>query len=42
MPDFNNSVLDPDDEVLITSPYILDHDDPKFYRQAINRPNADL
>jgi hypothetical protein len=42
MPDFNNPVMDPDEEVLNTSQNILDDEEPKFYRQAISRPNADL
>jgi hypothetical protein len=42
MSDFNNPVKDPDEEVLNTSRNILDNEKPKFYRQAISRPNADL
>jgi hypothetical protein len=42
MPDFNNPVMDPDAEVLNTSRHILDDDEPKFYRQAISGPNADV
>jgi hypothetical protein len=42
MPDFNNPVMDPDEEVLNTSQNILDDEEPKLYRQAISGPNADL
>jgi hypothetical protein len=42
MPDFNNPVMDPDKEVLNTSQNILDDEEPKFYRQVISGPNADL
>jgi hypothetical protein len=42
MPDFNNPVMDPDTEVLNISRNILDDEEPKFYRQAINGPNANL
>jgi hypothetical protein len=42
MPDFNNPVMDPDEEGLNTSRNILDDEEPKFYRQAISGPNADL
>jgi hypothetical protein len=42
MPDFNNPVMDPDKEVLITSRNIVDDEEPKFYRQVITGPNADL
>jgi hypothetical protein len=41
MPDFNNPVMDRDEAVLNTSRNILDDEEPKFYRQAISRPNAD-
>jgi hypothetical protein len=41
MPDFNNPVMDPDEEVLNTSRNILDDEEPNFYRQGISRPNAD-
>jgi hypothetical protein len=34
--------MDPDKEVLNTSQNILDNEEPKFYRQVISRPNADL
>jgi hypothetical protein len=42
MPDFNNPVMDPDEEVLNTSRNILDDEEPKFYRQVISGPNTDL
>jgi hypothetical protein len=42
MPDFNNPVMDPDEEVLNTSRNNLDDEEPTFYRQAISGPNADL
>jgi hypothetical protein len=42
MPDFNNLVLDADEEVLTMSRNILDDAAPKFHRQAISGPNADL
>jgi hypothetical protein len=42
MPDFNNPVMYPDEEVLNTSRNILDDEEPKFYRQAISGPNAVL
>jgi hypothetical protein len=42
MPDFNNPVMDPHEEVLNISGNILDDEKPKFYRQAISGPNADL
>jgi hypothetical protein len=42
MPDFNNPVMDPDKEVLKTSRNILEDEEPKFYRQAISGPIADL
>jgi hypothetical protein len=42
MPDFNNPLMDPDEEVLNTSQNILDDQEPEFYRQAISGPNADL
>jgi hypothetical protein len=42
MPDFNNPVIDPDEEVLNTSRNILDDEEAKFDPQAISRPNADL
>jgi hypothetical protein len=32
MPDFNNPVMDPDEEVLNKSRNILDDEEPKFYR----------
>jgi hypothetical protein len=35
--DFNNPLLDPDNEVLSTSPNILEYAESKFYRQAISR-----
>jgi hypothetical protein len=41
-PDFNNLVIDLDEEVLNTSRNILDDEELKFYRQAISRPNGDL
>jgi hypothetical protein len=34
--------MDPDDKVLNPSQNILDDEEPKFYRQAISGPNADL
>jgi hypothetical protein len=40
--DFNNLRMDRDEEDLNTSHNILDDGEPKFYRQAISRPNADL
>jgi hypothetical protein len=42
IPDFNNPVIDPDEEVHNTSRYILDDVEPKYYRQVISEPNADL
>jgi hypothetical protein len=42
MPDFNNQVMDPNEEVLNIPGYILDGIEPKYNRQAINKPNADL
>jgi hypothetical protein len=42
MPNFNNPIMDPDKEVLNTSRNNLDDEEPKFYRQAISEPNADL
>jgi hypothetical protein len=36
MPDFNNPVMDPDEEVLNMSRNILDDEEPKFYRRAIS------
>jgi hypothetical protein len=42
MPDFNNPVMDPDEEVLNTSRNSFDDKDPKFYRQAISGSNTDL
>jgi hypothetical protein len=42
MLDFNNPVMDPDEEVLNTSRNILVDEEPKFYRQVISGPNADL
>jgi hypothetical protein len=42
MPDFNNLVMDPNEEVRNTSQNILDKEEPRFCRQAISRPNADL
>jgi hypothetical protein len=42
MPDVNNPVMDPAEEVLKTSQNIIEDEKPKFYRQAINGPNADL
>jgi hypothetical protein len=42
MPDFNYLVMDSDEEVLNTSQNILYDEESKFYRQDINRPNADL
>jgi hypothetical protein len=42
MPNFNNPVMDPDEVVLNTSQNIVDDEEPKFYRQAISEPNADL
>jgi hypothetical protein len=41
-PDFNNVVIDPDEEVFNLSQNILDIVEPKFYRQAITESNADL
>jgi hypothetical protein len=40
MPDFNNPVRDPDDEVPSSGRIVIDDEEPKFYRQVINRPNA--
>jgi hypothetical protein len=42
MPTFNNPVMDPDEEVLNTSRNILDDKEPKFSRQAISGPKANL
>jgi hypothetical protein len=42
MPDFNNPVMDADKAVLNTSENILDDEEPKFYPQAINRPEPDV
>jgi hypothetical protein len=42
MPDFNNPIMDPDEEVLNTSRNILDDEEPTFLRQVISRSNADL
>jgi hypothetical protein len=42
MPDFNNPVMDPDEDLLNTSRNILDDEEPKFYRHAITGPNADF
>jgi hypothetical protein len=42
MSDFNNPVMDSDEEVLHTSRNILDYDEPKFYGQAISSHNADV
>jgi hypothetical protein len=42
MPDFNNPVMDPNEEVLNTSRNILDNEEPKFHRQVISGPNANL
>jgi hypothetical protein len=42
MPDFNNPVMYLNEEVLNTSRNILDDEQPKFYRQGISGPNADL
>jgi hypothetical protein len=42
MPDFNNLVMDPDEEVRNTSRNILHYEEPKSYRQVISEPNADL
>jgi hypothetical protein len=42
MPDFNNLVMYPDEEVLNTSQNILDDKEPKFYRHVKSGPNADL
>jgi hypothetical protein len=41
IPDFNNPVMDPEEEVINTSRNIFDDEEPKFYRQAISGPNAD-
>jgi hypothetical protein len=41
MPDFNNPVMDPDEEVLNISQNILDDEELKCYRIAISGPNAD-
>jgi hypothetical protein len=40
--DFNNPVMDPDEKILNTSSNILDDEEPKYYREAISSPNADL
>jgi hypothetical protein len=42
MSDFNNPLMDPDEEVLTTSQNILDDEESKYYRQAITGPNAYL
>jgi hypothetical protein len=42
IPDFNNLVMEPDKEVLKTSLNILHDEEPKLYRQAISRADADL
>jgi hypothetical protein len=42
MHDFNNLVMDPDEEVLNRSRNIFDDEEPTFYRHAISGPNADL
>jgi hypothetical protein len=39
---FNNPVINPDDEVLNTSPNILDNEEPKFDRYPLSKTNADL
>jgi hypothetical protein len=42
MPDFNNPVMDHDDEVFNTSQNILDNEKPNFFRQVISGPITDL
>jgi hypothetical protein len=42
MPDFNNPVMDPDEDVRNTSQNILDNEEPRFHRPAISGPNAEL
>jgi hypothetical protein len=42
MRDLNNPIMDPGEEVCNISRNILDDEEPKFYRQAISGPNADL
>jgi hypothetical protein len=42
MPDFNNLVMDSNKEVLNISRHIFDDEQPKCYRQAVSRPNAEL
>jgi hypothetical protein len=34
--------MDPDEEILNLSPNILDDEEPKFYRYAVGRLNANL
>jgi hypothetical protein len=42
MPDFNNPVMDPDKEILNISRNVFHNEEPKFDRQVISGPNADL
>jgi hypothetical protein len=42
MANFNNPVMDPDTYSFNTSQNIVAYKEPKFYRQAISEPNADL
>jgi hypothetical protein len=42
MPNFNDPVMNPDDEGLNIIRNILDNEEPKFDRQAISRPNTHL
>jgi hypothetical protein len=42
MPGISNLVIDPDRAVHYTSQDISDNEVPKFYRQELSGPNADL
>jgi hypothetical protein len=42
MPELSYPALDPDDEVSNISPNIIDDQEPRFYGQAISRPNIDI